>query len=327
MPLAPAPKTLQRMLLTEYKFRWLTYTPSVYGQRDLEFKEAEHVDVRETEAEWMARVEQVVAHEKKKGNSVLVYFKNKKFLEMYPGHQQRERLTEDTPPEAQEGYVQASTSKGRVTLLTRGYGRGIDFPMPEGHHVVVVQTFLSSLVSEETQIKGRTARQGKHGKYRMVLCFKHLEEKMAFGKECDLAVLQSGSGEQIKQLLKKRQTGKTKSKVAGMFERRDKAKRLEQATKRWEDLLFDPQKPIETKLQKLAEFNANLGLAQVHYTLLLDRSASMWGEPWRQLMLAYERFRAELSGHVAAADTKVSVILFNMQEQVEASDCFLNPKS
>jgi hypothetical protein len=70
--------------------------------------------------------------------------------------------------------VQKAVTPGAVTLLTRAFGRGTDFICYDDHiqqngGVHVIQTFVSQLVSEEVQIKGRTARQGNKGSFSMVL--------------------------------------------------------------------------------------------------------------------------------------------------------------
>lgn len=61
------------------------------------------------------------------------------------------------------------------------FGRGTDFKCTESvvidnGGVHVIQTFLSQNVSEETQIQGRTCRQGKVGSYSMVLIQDDLEK-------------------------------------------------------------------------------------------------------------------------------------------------------
>jgi preprotein translocase subunit SecA len=68
----------------------------------------------------------------------------------------------------------------RVTLLTRVFGRGLDFVCRDrellangGIHVL--QTFLSEALSEEYQIMGRAARQGDPGSYSMILLDQDLE--------------------------------------------------------------------------------------------------------------------------------------------------------
>jgi hypothetical protein len=45
-----------------------------------------------------------------------------------------------------------------------------------------VQTFFSSDLSEYLSIKGRTARLGKKGSYRMILSEKELEDDFGFDK-------------------------------------------------------------------------------------------------------------------------------------------------
>jgi preprotein translocase subunit SecA len=68
--------------------------------------------------------------------------------------------------------VNGSTCSGKVLLFTRIFGRGTDFVVHDENvtnngGVHVIQTFLSEELSEEIQIKGRTARQGDEGSYSM----------------------------------------------------------------------------------------------------------------------------------------------------------------
>eukprot|EP00438_Fugacium_kawagutii_P034187 Skav233185 [mRNA] locus=scaffold24:234748:235503:- [translate_table: standard] len=241
-------------MLQEYKFNMLTYTPSIFGKRVLIFTEREHVRVYKTEAEWLAGIERLVRDETRQ-NAVLLFFKNKRFLEKYPAFYDYYALTEDTDQEVLEGYVKAATVKGKLTLLTREYGRGIDFPMPEENEVVVIQTFLSSLKSEQRHIMGRTARQGKKGKYHMCLCFEHLMQKMDFDEYAHWPVFEAGSGYQIKRLLEEKQMTKSNKKLDGIFFRRNPPRHREAETAAWEKLLFHPHGSSNQKLGKLAEFS------------------------------------------------------------------------
>lgn len=65
-----------------------------------------------------------------------------------------------------------------ITLFTAPYGRGTDFVVydliVENVGVSVIQAFLSEEESEQIQIKGRTARQGKKGEYQLVLNMQEL---------------------------------------------------------------------------------------------------------------------------------------------------------
>jgi hypothetical protein len=54
------------------------------------------------------------------------------------------------------------------------------FMFSKGIHVI--QTFLSESLSEEIQIKGRTARQGENGSYSMILSLKDLEKYLITSK-------------------------------------------------------------------------------------------------------------------------------------------------
>jgi len=87
-------------------------------------------------------------------------------------------------------FVSRATRQGQISFLTKTFGRGTDFVCRDkivkangGTHVI--QTFLSEEISEETQIKGRTARQGDPGSYSMVLLDKSLEKYMITLKEID----------------------------------------------------------------------------------------------------------------------------------------------
>ncbi len=75
---------------------------------------------------------------------------------------------------------QASASK-QITLLTREFGRGTDFycydeSVQKAGGVAVLQTFFSKDLSEEIQIKGRTARWSQKGEYRCVVFGDDLRE-------------------------------------------------------------------------------------------------------------------------------------------------------
>ena len=73
-------------------------------------------------------------------------------------------------------------------MFTKIFGRGTDFIIHDkivsvNGGVHVIQTFLSEELSEEMQIKGRTARQGEDGSYNLVLSQKSLEKYTIFPKD------------------------------------------------------------------------------------------------------------------------------------------------
>jgi len=90
-------------------------------------------------------------------------------------------VTEEVTAVNKENIIRQATSPGSITLLSKEFGRGTDFiiyddRVNDAGGVHVIQTFLSEELSEETQIKGRAARQGCNGSYSMVLSELHLEK-------------------------------------------------------------------------------------------------------------------------------------------------------
>jgi len=91
------------------------------------------------------------------------------------------KITEALSIDEKDNYVTRATLAGTVSLLTRSLGRGTDFYVSDPQvkakgGIAVIQTFLSEEQSEETQIKGRTARQGDKGSYKLVLLALDLEK-------------------------------------------------------------------------------------------------------------------------------------------------------
>lgn len=121
--------------------------------------------------------------------AVMVFFESMtKLFEFYKssdlkrvGMDKKTRImTEETSSKDKEVLVRQAATAGSITLLTRSFGRGTDFfcydsSLNDAGGVHVIQTFVSEDLSEETQIKGRTARQGKKGSFSMVLCEEELE--------------------------------------------------------------------------------------------------------------------------------------------------------
>jgi hypothetical protein len=112
------------------------------------------------------------------GRPVLVVFKSETELEEFQKHEYGQRigganeLTEKTLNV--DFYVKKATERQAVTFLPKIFGRGLDFVVRDQEvnakgGVHVIQTFFSGERSEEVQIKGRTARQGKPGSYTMIL--------------------------------------------------------------------------------------------------------------------------------------------------------------
>ena len=119
----------------------------------------------------------------------MVFFATKKKLEEFynseefkkcPLRDQANILNELADKSEKNSLVRKATLSGRLTLITKSFGRGTDFKCKDpivlaDDGVHVIQTFLSVELSEEIQIMGRTARQGDYGSYEMILLLNDLE--------------------------------------------------------------------------------------------------------------------------------------------------------
>ena len=171
-----------------------TFTPSVFGKNNLTFIEQSDVMV-ENDRDYFNRIYREIDCRLKGKNpgterAVLVFFESKKSLDEFyhskaflPLKEYAKVLTEEDNLTLLEKdkFVKDATRLGMVNLITKAFGRGTDFVCRDdivqaNGGVHVIQTFVSEQLSEEIQIKGRTARQGELGSYSMVLLDKSLEK-------------------------------------------------------------------------------------------------------------------------------------------------------
>lgn len=185
-----------------YKIVKSTFAPSVFGENTLVFSRDRDIRI-ENEDDYMtalaneieSRIQGMTQGTKR---AVLVFFETRQRLnEFYASkvfaiHKDQTMLIiEELSSIEKESAIKRATTFGQITLLTRVFGRGTDFVCRDqivsangGAHVI--QTFLSEELSEETQIKGRTARQGDAGSYSMVLMDKDLEKFSIFDEDVKL---------------------------------------------------------------------------------------------------------------------------------------------
>ncbi|CAF4058236.1 unnamed protein product [Rotaria magnacalcarata] len=169
-----------------YEVKKSTYTPSVFGECRLNYNCASDVRaVKETEYFMEIRGEIDVFCRAKR--AILVFFQSEdKLMKFYHSSELSsikesvQIITEKVSVKNRELYIKHAATIGKVTLLTRTFGRGTDFicnnqQLLASGGLHVLQTFFSEELSEEYQIKGRGARQGDSGSYRMILLDKDLE--------------------------------------------------------------------------------------------------------------------------------------------------------
>lgn len=168
-----------------------TYSPSVFGKNNLKFEKKNDVMIENSDDYFNTVRREIDARlvGKAEGKrAVLVFFDTEKKLQSFYEFLKSEYmsdsvaiLTEAASTEERETVIKRATASGQITLLARIFGRGTDFicydesvALNGGTHVI--QTFLSEDLSEEVQIKGRTARQGNFGSFSMILLDSDLEK-------------------------------------------------------------------------------------------------------------------------------------------------------
>ncbi|CAF4705970.1 unnamed protein product [Rotaria sp. Silwood1] len=161
--------------------------PSVFGINNLKFTIKNDIMI-ENECDYINVIKREIDDRlvgKSSGKrAILVFFEsNRKLKEFYDStalgslKELTVYLTEEASLDEKEILIKRATTSDQITLFTRTFGRGTDFKCDDqiiatngGTHVI--QTFLS----EEVQIKGRTARQGDHRSYSMILLDRDLEK-------------------------------------------------------------------------------------------------------------------------------------------------------
>lgn len=201
-----------------YHISRFTYAPSVFGVNPGAKFEEDDVKIFSL-IEYFIKLENEISNRlvgKNPGTkrAVLVFFESKKkLMEFYESSAMNNLrdyvkiLTEDASSAEKDKIISCATLSGAITFLTRAFGRGTDFicrdlVVKANGGVHVIQAFLSEELSEETQIRGRTARQGDPGSFSMVLCMENLQKFMIEPEEISDRTKREGFFNRIGQYLK-----------------------------------------------------------------------------------------------------------------------------
>ena len=186
----------QKNVLQKYGVRQYLYVPSVYGHSNFSFDKAGYgVSIERGISDFFQKITDEISRvATKQKRAVIVFFEGSKRLSEYVSSafyrklgRKKEILTENKNANEKAFVISKAATAGQITICTAVFGRGTDFfskddALDKNGGVHVIQAFLSSDMSEEIQIQGRTARQGKKGSYTLILLDKDLEDK--FGIEC-----------------------------------------------------------------------------------------------------------------------------------------------
>ncbi|CAF1149858.1 unnamed protein product [Adineta steineri] len=163
-----------------------TFMPSAFGKSNRNYSSINDVEAVE-KSEYFMRIRGEIDLMIRAKRAILVFFESEeRLLEFYNSdelaslRQSVQLITERVSAKDRETFVKRAATDGKVTLLTRTFGRGTDFicrnqQVLANGGIHVLQTFFSKELSEEYQIMGRGARQGDRGSYRMILLENDLE--------------------------------------------------------------------------------------------------------------------------------------------------------
>eukprot|EP01133_Synstelium_polycarpum_P012772 gene12772-14983_t len=204
-------ETTKSIIKLGFNIHKSTFIPSVFGQTQLVFKENGDVIMEDNQDLWFRKIQENILEVIKHDRAVLVYFDNETTMKAYESsvycvRDKLERLVEDSPN--RDSIIKKASTARQVTLLTRVFGRGVDFNLRDdtvinAGGVHVIQTFLSEEITEEIQIKGRAARQGQKGSFKMILVKSQL---VSMGISEDKIQLMAKSNTFYKELDQERQS-------------------------------------------------------------------------------------------------------------------------
>jgi len=288
---------VEKEILSSYGFRTINFCASMYGESRLRFTPQSDVQVVEGENEWMLKISQSAQDQIAAGRAVIVVFGTQTVLRDFErayrdsfDAQRFQVLTESS--DFKSNIIRRACQSKMLTLITRSFGRGSDFAcldqITRGHGGVhVIQSFMSESAAEETQVQGRTARQGVPGSYEMLLC---QEEVINEGLTAEQ--IQNARGQStLYQLLTKRRDEKHEESIRGLMEgqvlaEQEHAKTME--LHRW--LIAFSEDNSESIQLRMMELNGCQGSSKpYHIYFVLDDSGSMI-EAWSSLMDAVRAF-------------------------------------
>jgi hypothetical protein len=163
-----------------------TVIPSVFGSNIREFDPKNDFKIFDDPERHFNHISDLLQTCISKSRPVLVFFKTRSDINEFKVHLESkniyknvEILTDTVEPEIRKNIIIRAGNPGRITLCTREMGRGIDFLCKDKNvekigGILVIQTFPSEEKSEEIQIQGRCARQGKPGSYSLILLLNDL---------------------------------------------------------------------------------------------------------------------------------------------------------
>lgn len=309
-----------RIVEEEYKIKARTICPSMFGVSKVDFKPDRDVILAPDKNAHFQVILDKIIEMLRVDRPVIVYFDSattlKSFYSKYEN--QLETITVNIVDENTTNidfFVNKATESRIVTLLTRSFGRGLDFQSRDeavetAGGVGVLQTFFSLYLSEQIQTKGRTGRQTKKGTFQIILEATSLAKQLERPVE---EIINAGKSESFYQTISTyRETLVTKH-IQSLRTRSADARRVHQESVAFLRKLRTGI-PVSDAIRAMTTFQGTQtvsnGAATVHNIFCLDASGSM-RDSWNDVAQAVNQFlavRKELGG---AAGDLVTVLQFS----------------
>lgn len=298
----------------------MTIVPSLYGDSKLVFKEDTDVILELDKDRYHQTIARIVIEESAKSRPILVYFQSNEELLAFRNGQYGKDLTVHIVNEQTKNiqhFVDGATDAGRITLLVKVFGRGLNFisrslEVDNAGGVLVIQTFFSEFESEEKQIKNRTARQTKYGSYKLILLRDNLIDQFQSVALLTPAIVEEESKKStFYAWLKGLRSQLTASLVQSLRDGASAAQPLH--TKSMQFLqLIQARTPNRAEIVNMMSCFVPVATSKfVHVIFCLDESGSMSGTRWEALKLAFREFLSIRRDVGGSAGDKISVIQFD----------------
>ncbi|CAF4077726.1 unnamed protein product [Rotaria magnacalcarata] len=266
-----------------YEVKKSTYMPSVFGECQRSYNSENDVHVV-NESEYFMKIRGEIDVFCRAKRAILVFFQSEdKLMKFYHSSELSsikesvQIITEKVSVKNRELYIKHAATIGKVTLLTRTFGRGTDFicnnqQLLASGGLHVLQTFFSEELSEEYQITGRGARQGDSGSYRMILLDKDLEWVLGASYATELPkILGSTLYDSLHKARSAIFESKCNSKGVGIEQR----KKDHNASKDFMTALNTGNITAVKEFLKNQNTGANIATASSRTVLLMDATGSM----------------------------------------------------
>ncbi|CAF4032068.1 unnamed protein product, partial [Rotaria sordida] len=273
----------KKILEKVYEINKRTFMPSVFGSSNRIYNPMTDVRVV-NETEYFMYIREEIRTICNANRAILVFFESEDKLmtfynsqELSPIKQDVQIIMEKVSIKERELCVKRAATIGKVTLLTRTFGRGTDFicrnqQLLANGGIHVLQTFFSEELSEEYQIMGRGARQGDHGSYRMILLDKDLEWVLGPSWKEDLPKI---VGTTLYNNLNKARTNRYESKCGAKELSIELCKAEHKASREFMKALTSGNITAVKMFLKKQNQGANLITAPSRTVLLMDATGSM----------------------------------------------------